>query len=67
MENRTENIEELSEKLVEGIRSANIKLVKKSAANGDSLVISDNDGQIKMVAAKELLQNLNHQSKTDFA
>lgn len=55
MENKPANINELSEKLLQGIRKALRKLVETSAANGDSLVIGDKDGKIKNIPAKDLL------------
>ena len=58
MENKPANINELSEKLLQGIRKALRKLVETSAANGDSLVISDKDGKIKNIPAKDLLDTI---------
>jgi hypothetical protein len=46
---------ELSEKVITGLRKALLKLVENSAANNESLVIADKDGNIKTVPAKELL------------
>jgi hypothetical protein len=58
MENRSTHINELSERLLQGIRKALYKLVETSAANGESLVIGDKDGKIKTVSAKDLLSQL---------
>jgi hypothetical protein len=58
MENKPANINELSEKLLQGIRKALRKLVETSAANGDSLVIGDKDGKIKTIPAKDLLDSI---------
>ncbi|MBO9566301.1 MAG: hypothetical protein J7621_26240 [Niastella sp.] len=51
-------INPLSEKILQGIRKAVRKLVETSAANDESLVIGDKDGNIKTVPAKELLKTL---------
>ena len=45
----------LPEKVLTGLRKALRKLVENSAANNESLVIADKDGNIKTVPAKELL------------
>jgi hypothetical protein len=58
MENKPANINELSEKLLQGIRKALRQLVEKSAANGESLVIGDKDGKIKTIPAKDLLDSI---------
>lgn len=47
-------LDELSEKILKGMKEASRKLVEESAANGRSLVISVN-GEIKKVPAKDLL------------
>ncbi len=46
---------ELSEKVLTGVRKALRKLVETSAANNESLVIGDKDGNIKIVPAKDLI------------
>jgi len=46
---------QLPEKVLTGLRKALRKLVESSAANNESLVIADKDGNIKTVPAKELL------------
>ena len=53
--NNKTDIRELSEKVLTGLRKALRKLVETSAANNESLVIADKDGNIKTVPAKELL------------
>lgn len=58
MENKNANFAELSERLLQGIRKALRKLVETSAANGESLVIGDQDGKIKTIPAKDLLETL---------
>lgn len=52
------DIDPLAEKILQGIRKAVRKLVETSAANDESLVIGDKDGNIKTVPAKELLKTL---------
>jgi len=54
---KPENIE-LSDKIMAGIHDAVRKLVIKSAANDEKLVIADDDGNVKHVPAKELLEGL---------
>lgn len=56
MINKTTFNSELSNKILQGIRDAVRKLVEKSAANNESLVIGDKDGNVKRVPAKELLE-----------
>ena len=58
MENKPNNFAELSEKLLQGIGKAIRKLVETRAANGESLVIGDQDGNIKRIPAKDLLETL---------
>jgi hypothetical protein len=54
MEANKSELDELSDKIMQGMTEASRKLVEKSAANGRSLVISE-DGEVKKVSAKELL------------
>jgi hypothetical protein len=58
MANKPTYNRELTKKVLQGIRDAVRELVEKSAANNESLVIGDNDGTIKIVPAKELLESL---------
>lgn len=58
MGDKPTNISELSEKLLQGIRKALQKLVETSAANEESLVIGDQDGKIKTIPAKDLLNSV---------
>jgi hypothetical protein len=51
---------QLPEKVLAGLRKALRKLVESSAANNESLVIADKDGNIKTVPAKELLPLVEH-------
>jgi hypothetical protein len=55
MVNEKTEISELSEKVLTGLRKALRRLIENSAANNESLVIADKDGNIKTVPAKELL------------
>ncbi len=54
METNKSELGELSDKIMQGMTEASRKLVEKSAANGRSLIISE-DGEVKKVPAKELL------------
>jgi len=58
MQNKNTGIEELSEKILRGLKIALRKLVERSAAQNKSLVIGDKDGTIKIVPAKDLLETL---------
>ncbi|WEK35748.1 MAG: hypothetical protein P0Y53_24950 [Candidatus Pseudobacter hemicellulosilyticus] len=51
----------MPDRILEGIRKAVKKLVEKSAANGESLVIGDNEGNFKEVDAEELLKKMQQQ------
>jgi hypothetical protein len=57
MEANKSELDELSDKILQGMAEASRKLVEKSAANGRSLVISE-DGEVKRVPAKELLSRV---------
>lgn len=57
MENKSMKNTELSERVLQGISKALRKLVETSAANGESLVIGDKDGKIKIIPAKDLLSS----------
>jgi hypothetical protein len=54
METNKSELDELSDKIMQGMAEASRKLVEKSAADGRSLVISEN-GEVKKVPAKDLL------------
>jgi hypothetical protein len=54
METDKSELDELSDKILKGMTEASRKLVEESAANGRSLVISE-DGEVKKVPAKDLL------------
>ena len=55
MESKKTDINELSEKVLEGMKRALKKLVETSAKNNEDLVIGDKDGNIRTVPAKDLL------------
>ena len=52
------DIDELTNKIIDGINKGLRKLVETSAANNRSLVIGDDNGGFKTVPAKELLKTL---------
>jgi hypothetical protein len=54
MEINKSELDELADKILQGMTEASRKLVEQSAANGRSLVISE-DGEVKKVPAKDLL------------
>ena len=58
MENTKTDINELSEKVLYGMRKAIRKLVETSAANGESLIIGDKNGKIMSIPAKDLLASV---------
>ncbi len=47
---------ELLDKIAEGLKLAIRKLYEKKAANNELAVIADDDGQIKSLPARELLE-----------
>ena len=51
-------IDKLSSKILEGVRQASKKLIERSAANNEQLIIADENGEPICVPAKELLKNL---------
>ena len=61
METNKSELDELSDKIMQGMTEASRKLVEKSAASGRSLVISE-DGEVKKVPAKELLPRVSGKS-----
>ena len=58
MDSSSVDVTELSERILQDIEKAVRKLVETSAANGESLVIDDEDGKIRAIPAKELLKSL---------
>jgi hypothetical protein len=58
IENNRTDINELSAKIIGGLRIAVRQLIETSAANDKSLIIGDNKGGFKSVPAKELLKKL---------
>jgi hypothetical protein len=55
MENEIIDLNDLSEKVLEGMKKALKKLVETSAKNNEELVIRDKDGEIKSIPARDLL------------
>lgn len=55
--NKTD-LNELSVIIINGVNKALRKLAESSAANNESLIIGDKDGNVKSVPAKELLKTL---------
>ena len=49
-------VEDFADKLMRGVNKALRKLVETSAANDESLIISDGNGNPESVPAKELLK-----------
>jgi hypothetical protein len=58
MENKKTNVNELAEKVLEGMKKALKKLVETKAKNNQDLVIGDKDGNIRTVPAKDLLDTV---------
>lgn len=58
MNMKPENIE-LTNKIMAGIKKAVSDLVIKSAANDETLVIADKEGNVQLVPAKDLLESVN--------
>lgn len=56
MSEKKTDINELSEKVLEGMRKALKKLVESRARNNEALVIGDKNGTIQNIPAKDLLQ-----------
>ena len=61
MESNKSELDELADKILQGMTEASRKLVEESAANGRSLVISE-DGEVKRVPAKDLLPRVSGKS-----
>jgi len=57
VEIKKENIE-LRNKIITGIKKAVEKLIVNSAAQNEKLVISDENGKVKIVFAKDLIPSL---------
>lgn len=58
MEDKNIYLDELSEKILAGMKKAIKKLVETSAKNDEELVIGDKDGTIRSVPAKDLLHRV---------
>jgi hypothetical protein len=53
------NINDLSEKLLQGMKKALKKLVETNAANNKDLVVKGKDGKPERIPAKELMHKVN--------
>ena len=58
MENKKTDVNELAEKVLEGMKKALKKLVETKAKNDQDLVIGDKDGNIRTIPAKDLLNTV---------
>jgi hypothetical protein len=58
MEKGKTDINELSEKVLQGLKKALKKLVETSARNNEDLIIGDKDGKIISIPAKDLLPSV---------
>ena len=58
MENKKTDVNELAEKVLEGMKKALKKLVENKAKNDQDLVIGDKDGNVRSVPAKDLLNTV---------
>lgn len=56
--NKKSGVDKLSTAILEGIRKASRRLVEKSAANNEDLIVADKNGNPISVPAKELLKSL---------
>lgn len=56
MEIKKEN-RELRDKIMAGIKKAVKQLIERSAANNETLIIEDENGEVKAVPAKTLLRS----------
>jgi hypothetical protein len=52
------DLNELANNVIVGVNKALRKLAESSAANNESLIVGDNEGNVKSVPAKELLKTL---------
>jgi uncharacterized FlaG/YvyC family protein len=50
-----EEIEDLSEKIKEGLRLAEIRMYKEKALRGEYVVIADEDGVIRRIPAQQVI------------
>lgn len=58
MEDKNVEVDELSEKILAGMKKALRKLVETSAVNNEDLVVGDENGNMQIVPAKDLLHKL---------
>lgn len=57
-QNRNKEIDELGKKILNGLKLSNRKLVETAAANNESLIVGDENGNPVSVPAKELLKKM---------
>ncbi|MFA7473201.1 MAG: hypothetical protein WCY86_09885 [Spirosomataceae bacterium] len=58
VEKKAKSLDELSTKVLEGVRKALRKLVESAAEKDEDLVVGDNAGNVHSLPAKELLKTL---------
>lgn len=58
MKGKKTDINEFSEKIIQGLKKASRKLVETSAKNNEELIVRDKNGNIISVPAKDLLQSV---------
>jgi hypothetical protein len=58
LEEHKVKFDKFAQKILAGVRKANIKMAEAAALNGESLIVADKDGNPISVPAKELLKNL---------
>ena len=58
MLDQSSNIENLPEKILKGVQKAVIDLIEANAAKGEDMVICNEDGNFKIVPARDLLSNV---------
>lgn len=58
MEGKKTDINELAEKVLQGVAKAVKQLVEHSAKNNEELIVGDKNGNIKSIPAKDLLNSI---------
>jgi hypothetical protein len=58
IQSRKAEVEELGKKILTGLQLSSRKLVESAAANNESLVVGDGNGNPLIVPAKELLKKM---------
>ena len=57
IQSKSAELDDFAEKILGGVNKALKNLVETAAAKNDTLVVSDGNGNVKSVPAKELLRN----------